>query len=142
MRYNELMHERALKGIDQHGLEAAILRVLTRLMPPANNVDSDQVRYLTFARATAKWGPSRPTWYALIGAGKVRAIKIGGRTLLDAASIEALYAGAPLAAIAPPRRRKLLQPASAPAPAASDTRRADRRRIRQAGDGVGVQAPA
>jgi excisionase family DNA binding protein len=46
------------------------------------------------------------TIYDLIGAGKIRAVKSDGRTLVVVASLHEYAAGLPEAKVAPPRRRK------------------------------------
>lgn len=48
---------------------------------------------------------SRTTLYGLIGEGKIRAVKIGARTKIVAASLREYIAGLPEARISPPRRR-------------------------------------
>jgi excisionase family DNA binding protein len=59
---------------------------------------------LTIAEAAAEIG-SRTKTYELIGLGKLRAVKLGARTKIDAESLRAFIAALPEAQIAPPRRR-------------------------------------
>lgn len=61
---------------------------------------------LTVAEATEIIG-SRTTVYALIGEKKLRAVKLGSRTRIDAASLSDFLASLPEAEIAPPRSRRL-----------------------------------
>jgi hypothetical protein len=58
-------------------------------------------------------GRGTAAMYELIGAGKVKAVKSGGRTLLIYESLVAYVAGLPPAKVAPPRRRKFEQMKSA-----------------------------
>jgi len=59
---------------------------------------------LDISEAVAEIG-SRTTLYGLIGEGKIRALPIGARTKIDAASLREFIAGLPEARISPPRRR-------------------------------------
>jgi hypothetical protein len=144
------MRQQTAATISQSDLEQAILRVLGQQLgqqlgmlrpdPPAASARDDaDVEYSTMRRIAQRFDISRPTQYVLLGTGEIEAVKSGGRTLIIVASVRRYLARCPRAVIAPPRPRK--SPQAAPAPAASDTRRADRRRIRQAGDGAGVPAP-
>jgi hypothetical protein len=51
-------------------------------------------------------GRGQSALYELIGAGKIRAVKSDGRTLVDVDSLRAYAKGLPDAKIAPPRKRK------------------------------------
>ena len=51
-------------------------------------------------------GRGQSALYELIGAGKIRAVKSDGRTLIDVDSLRAYAKGLPDAKIAPPRKRK------------------------------------
>jgi excisionase family DNA binding protein len=55
-------------------------------------------------QAAAEVG-SRTTLYALIGQGKIRAVKLGSRTRIDAQSLRDFITSLPEARIAPPRKR-------------------------------------
>ena len=56
------------------------------------------------------YGISRRSWYDILGAAKVKAVKCGGRTLIDLESADAYFAALPSPAIRAPRER---QPVSA-----------------------------
>lgn len=63
-----------------------------------NNTNREQHAYLqplsyTIANAVKVTGLGRTSIYSLIAAGKLRAIKVGGRTLIPAASLRALIDG-------------------------------------------------
>lgn len=58
---------------------------------------------LTIAQAVQAAGLSRSTIYELIGAGKLDARKVAGRTLVLAASLRALIENAPRAEISAPK---------------------------------------
>ena len=61
-------------------------------------------------------GRGTAAMYELIGAGKVKAVKSDGRTLLTYESLVAYVASLPPAKIAPPRRRKFEQIKTSPPP--------------------------
>lgn len=69
-----------------------------------NNKGDSMKQLLDISEAVAEIG-SRTTLYGLIGEGKIRALKIGARTKIDAASLREFIAGLPEARISPPRRR-------------------------------------
>jgi excisionase family DNA binding protein len=48
----------------------------------------------TLTDASATCGPSRSTLYRHAAAGRLRLVRVGGRTLVDAASLRALIEGA------------------------------------------------
>jgi excisionase family DNA binding protein len=57
-------------------------------------------------QACAIIGRGQSALYELIGANKIRAVKSGGRTLIDVESLREYAKSLPPAKIAPPRRRK------------------------------------
>jgi hypothetical protein len=57
-------------------------------------------------QAGAMIGRGQSALYELIGAGKIRAVKSDGRTLIVVESLHEYAASLPPAKIAPPRRRK------------------------------------
>jgi hypothetical protein len=144
------MHKQTATTISQSDLEEAVLRVLAQQLgavQPALPAGTDRntgadAEYSTMRGVTQRFGLSRSRQYDLLGTGEIEAVKSGDRTIVVIASVRRYLARCPRAAIAPPRRRKLLQPAPVLAPAASDTKRVGRRRIRQAGEGAGVPTPA
>jgi excisionase family DNA binding protein len=56
-------------------------------------------------RASAVFGLSRSTLYRLAGEGRVRFLKVGRSTLVDAASVRAFLATRPAATMRPERRQ-------------------------------------
>lgn len=59
---------------------------------------------VTLPVASVMLGVSRSTLYVLAGEGKLKAVKVGGRTLITTASIRDFLDGLPLAGIAAPRK--------------------------------------
>ena len=59
---------------------------------------------VTVDEAQEMLGVRRTTLYALVGESKLRALKIGGRTVIEVASIRAFVATLPAAQIAPQKR--------------------------------------
>jgi excisionase family DNA binding protein len=55
----------------------------------------DSPRYSTINEAVRRYGTSRSTLYLLIKQRKIRAIKRGGRTLIDVASADAYFDALP-----------------------------------------------
>lgn len=55
-------------------------------------------------RATAVFGLSRSTLYRLAGEGRIRFLKVGRSTLVDAASVRQFLATLPAATIRPERK--------------------------------------
>jgi excisionase family DNA binding protein len=140
------MHRKIPATIDQSDLEVAILRVLEQQLgllrpdPPADSSHDIAVEYAAMRGITQRFGISRPTQYVLLGSGQIAAVKSGGRTLINVASVRRYLARCPRAAIAPPRHRKPLQPEPVPTPTAVGTKQVGQRRTRQAGEGAGVLA--
>lgn len=54
---------------------------------------------VSLKKACDMTGVSRSTFYRLVGAGRVRLLKVGRRSLVDMASLRAFLAAAPLAEI-------------------------------------------
>jgi excisionase family DNA binding protein len=57
--------------------------------------------YCSIRDACTRWGISRNYVYELLGAGEIKAIKLGVRTRIEVASIEAYFASLPKADIKP-----------------------------------------
>ena len=70
--------------------------------PTASNIAPEMV---PLPRAPAVFGLSRSCFYRLAGEGRIRLVKIGTRTLVDAASVRAFLAALPPATIRPERTK-------------------------------------
>jgi hypothetical protein len=72
-------------------------------------------RYGTLDESTRMFGPSLRTWCDLIGERHVRAIKLGGRTLIDFLSVVAYFESLPAAQVKAPSggRKQVNQPSDA-----------------------------
>lgn len=68
---------------------------------------SDEKRALRVKEASALYGLSRSTLYVLMAAGKLGAVKIGGRRLIPRDALESLLNGDEEGAAAPNDRRNL-----------------------------------
>ncbi|NKE47032.1 helix-turn-helix domain-containing protein [Roseomonas frigidaquae] len=68
-------------------------------------VNSPQPEAVPLPKAPALFGLSRSTLYRLAAEGKVRLLKVGRATLVDAASVRAFLAAAPTVDVRQRRRR-------------------------------------
>jgi Helix-turn-helix domain len=60
-----------------------------------NHESKFEPRYIGLKAAALRYGTSKSTLYLLIKRGNVRAIKFGGRTLIDCASGDKFFDGLP-----------------------------------------------
>ena len=67
---------------------------------------ADSPRYVRVKAALPLIGVSRSTLYKLIGAGSIRAIKVGGATMIDLRSVAALFDRSP--EIAPRKHQRVI----------------------------------
>jgi hypothetical protein len=63
---------------------------------PTLELTSNQPAFIRVRTALARYGVGRTKLYALIGAGAVRAVKLGPSTLIDVAAADAFFRGLPL----------------------------------------------
>ena len=62
---------------------------------PQHDAAALSPRFMTIARASELYGPSRATFYRLLGTGAIAAKRVGSRTFLSVASLDAWFAAAP-----------------------------------------------
>jgi excisionase family DNA binding protein len=65
-------------------------------------IHEPQPRYLCLKDAARRYGTSKSTLYLHIARGSIRAIKHGGRTLVDVASADAYFDNLPLVKLGRP----------------------------------------
>jgi excisionase family DNA binding protein len=66
-----------------------------RTLPRVRREDGPRPKFLPFAEACRYGGFGRQTAYDLIHAGRINAVKLGRRTIIEVASIDRLHATLP-----------------------------------------------